>query len=207
MNGDRSAASLDRAWHRARRAISVANFVAVTTGAKGSAKKTVDTQSARAKAHRRLLRRTTTRVLRIARKLRDRADCEAEDADLSDHSLSKLAPLTDHLALSDYAGLLHTCPRLVNVVSVTAHRTRPPCACTVDAPCAPLSCLHSWRRPSPCRARARACRSTCTRLHRAVRTPSTAPSGLRPCSWRLMCRGRACSFFTPAASSALGVRA
>lgn len=128
MNGDRSAASLDCAWHRARRAISVANFVAVTAGAKGSAKKTVDTQSARAKAHRRLLRHTTARVLRIARKLRDRADREAEDVDLSDAHLSRLAPLTDHLALADYAGLLHTCPRLVNVVSVstcTSTHSRP----------------------------------------------------------------------------------
>ena len=179
-NGNRNGTRLDRAWHRARRAISLANYVAATTGAKGGAKKVavvVDTQSARAKAHRRLLRRVTTRVLRIARKLRERADRDAEDADLSDAHLFRLAPLTDHLALADYAGLLHTCPRLVNVVSVSTRnaptharihtRTYPHMCVSTHAP-VPRTAGRSRPRPGLGHESAARPASHCVALHECV---------------------------------------
>ena len=67
--------------------------------------------------------RATRAVVRRARRGREAKRAAEAAPDLSDAHLSQLARLTDHLALRDYTDLLDTCPRLVNVVSVSTHRT------------------------------------------------------------------------------------
>jgi len=110
---------LERAWQRARRRIKLANYVdkRVPTAPSPNGPGASD-------AFREQLARATRAVVRRARRRRRAKRATEVEVDLSDARLAALAPLTDHLALQDYGnGLLNTCPRLVNVVSVSTHRT------------------------------------------------------------------------------------
>ena len=104
---------LQRTWNRARRRVKLGNFVDKRT-LSGTAPKPTFARE---------LRRAAKAVIRRARRARVEARATQTPLDLSDDRLCRLAQLTDHLALENYGnGLLDTCPRLVNVVSV---RPRP----------------------------------------------------------------------------------
>ena len=105
---------LQRTWDRARRRVKLGNFV----------DKRALPGAAPRPTFARELRRAAKAVIRRARRARVEARATQTPLDLSDDRLCRLARLTDHLALENYGnGLLDTCPRLVNVVSVSTHRT------------------------------------------------------------------------------------
>ena len=87
--------------------------------------------------------------------------------DLSDEALSQYAKWTDKFALKPYARFLWYVPRLVNVVTVRA------AALTRSVTRADAGVPRSSPRPSPSRARASRCRSTCTTSPRAAATVTT----------------------------------
>ena len=108
----------------------------------------------------------TRSVLRACVEQRRRAPPDP-GPDLSDAALSQYAKWTDKFALKPYARFLWYVPRLVNVVTVRCNAATP-CNTHTDS-----GVPRSSPRPSPSRARASRCRSTCTTSPRAAATRTT----------------------------------
>ena len=110
--------------------------------------------------------------------------------DLSDEALSQYARFTDKFAFKPYERFLWYVPRLVNVVTVRRNSVTRPVARSDSG------AHRSSPRPSPSRARASRCRSTCTTSPRAAATRTTRPRSSAPCSWPTRARAAGCWCFT-----------
>lgn len=138
----------------------------------------------------------------VACKRKRREMAEGRENTVSPELLNRMACFTDKFKLSPYQNFMHYVPRVVNVVTVSAHRhpegrcIRPTAPRPTRAPShdGVNPCVRSSQRPSPCRAAARSCRSTCTRSPRAAKTLTMRPRSSARCSWPTPSLAAACWF-------------